>query len=326
MKLRPAPLLLVLATVAGVSAWLGLSLGGRMLSPVEVWRALDGRGDRVVATVVLDLRLPRAVAAFATGGLLALSGALLQVLLRNPLADPYVLGVSGGAAVAALGAMALGGGVAWLPLWAFGGAVAATALVLVLARGPGAWSPQRMLLTGVVLASGWGAIISFILALSPDAGLRGMLFWLLGDLGGRQHPWPALAILIVATGALLPAARSLNLLGRGALQARALGVAAGALQMGVFLTASLLTAIAVSVAGPVGFVGLIVPHALRLVGATDHRVLLPAAALAGGSLLLLADTLARSLLAPVQLPVGVLTAFLGVPTFLLLLRRGARTG
>jgi len=247
------------------------------------------------------------------------------VLVRNPLADPYVLGISGGAAVAALLAMLLGLGGIWLTGSAFGGALLAMALVFGLARGRGSWTPTRLLLTGVVLAAGWGAVISFILATSPDRNIRGMLFWLMGDLGYVQTPEPALFILLLGLLACWPLGRDLNILIRGELQAGALGINSGRLQITLFLLASFLTATAVVQAGSIGFVGLVIPHIMRLMGFTDHRLLLPAAALAGGSLLVLADTLARTILAPQQLPVGIITALLGVPLFLYLLRREVTT-
>ena len=245
----------------------------------------------------------------------------MQVLLRNPLADPYVLGLSGGAAVGALLAM-LAGAAGWLVSGsAFAGALFATLLVFGLAHGGGSWTPSRLLLTGVVVAAGWGALITLILAMAPARRLPGMLYWLMGDLSHAATPWPGLLVLALVCGLLLPLGRTLNVLARGQLQAAALGVSVRPLEWLVYLLASLLTATAVTTAGTVGFVGLVVPHLLRLVLGNDQRVILPACALAGGALLVLADTLARVLIAPEQLPVGVITALLGVPTFLLLLYR-----
>lgn len=195
-------------------------------------------------------------------------------------------------------------------------------LVFGIAHGRGGWTPTRLLLTGVVIAAGWGALISLILALAPSAQLPGMLFWLMGDLSQADAPslaWLALAVALLVAWAL---ARPLNLLARGDLQAASLGVQVGPLRIAVYLLASLLTAASVTIAGSIGFVGLVVPHMVRMVLGADHRRLLPAAALAGGALLLFADTLARTVLAPQQLPVGVLMALLGVPLFLYLLHRG----
>jgi iron complex transport system permease protein len=197
----------------------------------------------------------------------------------------------------------------------------AMALVFQLARSGGSWTPTRLLLTGVVLAAGWGALISLILTVSPAAPLRGMLFWLMGDLGYSSTPLPAALVLVLGLTVCWPLARDLNILQRGEIQAGALGVATGRIQLWLYLLASLFTATAVVQAGSIGFVGLVIPHLIRLLGINDHRLLLPAAALAGGGLLVLADTLARSLLAPQQLPVGIITALLGVPLFLYLLQR-----
>jgi iron complex transport system permease protein len=269
--------------------------------------------------VVIELRLPRAIAGFACGGLLALAGALMQVLLRNPLADPYVLGISGGAGVGAMFAILIGLPVLGIDGLAFLGALGAMFIVFGLAHGDGSWTQTRLLLTGVIVAAGCGALVA-------DAGhrrgtLRGMLFWLMGDLGQSTQWWPPLVALVVALTLAMPFARELNLLSRGMMQAQALGVAVGRLRYAIYLLASLATAASVTTAGSIGFVGLVVPHLVRLATGNDQRLLLPASVLAGGSLLVLADTLARTLIAPQQLPVGVLTALIGVPVFLFLLSR-----
>ena len=275
--------------------------------------------------VILELRLPRALHAFITGGLLAVAGALLQVLLRNPLAEPYVLGISGGAAVFALCAMLLGLTGLLVSGAAFAGALLAMLLVFGLSRGAGSWSPVRLLLTGIVLAAGWGAVISFILSIAPQAQLRTLLFWLMGDLGFAQSLWPGALALFAGVALVLAHARNLNVLALGSSQASALGVQVARLRWQIYLMASLLTALAVVQAGSIGFVGLIIPHLLRLLGLRDHRWLIPGCVLAGGSLLVFADTLARSLFAEIVLPVGVLTAALGVPVFIFLLYRGNKT-
>jgi iron complex transport system permease protein len=197
-------------------------------------------------------------------------------------------------------------------------------LVFGLAHGRGIWSPTRLLLTGVVVAAGWGAVISFLLAVAPQHNLPGMLFWLMGDLSHADQPLPALIILALGLLFSLPQARNLNLLARGELQAGVLGVSVVPLRLQLYLLASLLTATAVTIGGSIGFIGLVVPHMLRLLVGSDHRLLLPASVLSGGILLLLADTLARTAIAPQQLPVGVLTALVGVPLFLYLLQRGFR--
>lgn len=323
-RISAAFALAALATLALAAFALALCSGSVAIDPASVLRALFAPGDETQRAVVRELRLPRAVAAFAAGGSLALAGALLQVLLRNPLADPYVLGVSGGAAAGALSIMLLGVS-AWLvPVGAFGGALASTLVVFSLARGEGSWSPTRLLLTGVVVAAGWGAVVALILSLAPETQLRGMLFWLIGDLSASATAWPALVALLLALAAALPVAGDLNALTRGETTAAALGVDVERLPWLLFALAAFLTAAAVTTAGAIGFVGLIVPHAVRLVLGNDQRLLLPASALAGGALLLVADTLARQVSAPAQLPTGVITALIGVPTFLYLLRREQR--
>ena len=314
--------LIALALLALASGALALAVGSVRVPLAEVFATLLGNGSN---EVVRSLRLPRALSGFACGGLLALSGALLQVLLRNPLADPYVLGVSGGASVGALLAMLFGFAAAGINGLAFAGALSAMLVVFGLSRGDGSWTQTRLLLTGVIVAAGCGAVVALLLSIAPDQQLRGMLFWLMGDLSQTGQPELMLAALALLVLLSLPFARELNLLARGADVALTLGVPVARLRFGVYLVASLATAVAVTQAGSIGFVGLIVPHLVRLAVGNDQRLLLPASALAGGTLLVLADTLARSVIAPQQLPVGVLTALIGVPAFLLLLARDART-
>ncbi len=315
---------LALLLLAPLALLVALASGSVALDAATLWRVLTGAEHGLPATLVLELRLPRALTAFAVGGLLALSGTLLQALLRNPLADPYLLGVSGGAAVGALASLLLGLGSVWVSGNALLGSLAAMLLVFGLSHGRGAWTETRLLLTGVVVAAGCGALVSLLLALSPHSQVSALLFWLLGDLSRHSSPGWGLAVLAAGLMLALPFARALNLYARGEQFAAALGENVRLLRYGIYFTASLLTATAVTLAGPIGFVGLVIPHLLRLLGDTDHRRLLPDAVLAGGSLLVLADTLARTMLAPAQLPVGVLTALLGVPLFLFLLARGAR--
>ncbi len=314
--------LIALALLALASGALALAVGSVRVPLAEVFATLLGNGSN---EVVRSLRLPRALSGFACGGLLALSGALLQVLLRNPLADPYVLGVSGGASVGALLAMLFGFAAAGINGLAFAGALTAMLVVFGLSRGDGSWTQTRLLLTGVIVAAGCGAVVALLLSIAPDQQLRGMLFWLMGDLSQTGQPELMLAALALLVLLALPFARELNLLARGADVALTLGVPVARLRFGVYLVASLATAVAVTQAGSIGFVGLIVPHLVRLAVGNDQRLLLPASVLAGGTLLVLADTLARSVIAPQQLPVGVLTALIGVPAFLLLLARDART-
>lgn len=314
--------LFVIAALAAILA--ALCSGSMAVAPGQVLSALLHGGDDIMARIVLDLRLPRVLAGFTVGGLLALSGALMQVLLRNPLAEPYVLGISGGASAFALTAIALGLGSVWIHAGALAGALFSMFLVFALPRGDGAWDPMRVLLTGVVIAAGWGAIITFLLAVTPSAQVHTMLYWLMGDLGqARFAPW---SLWLLAGGLILSLAmgRGLNLLARGELQAAALGVPVAPLHGVVYFLASVAAAAAVTEAGSIGFVGLIIPHAVRLMVGSDHRIVLPLCVLSGGTLLVIADALARTIIAPQQLPVGVLTAMLGVPAFLLLLRTMAR--
>ncbi len=309
-----------LALLAVLSIGLALTVGSLRIPPADVFSALLGREVPGI-DVVLELRLPRALAGFACGGLLALAGALMQVLLRNPLADPYVLGISGGAGCGALFAILLGLPALGIDGLAFAGALGAMFLVFGLAHGDGSWTQTRLLLTGVIVAAGCGALVALMLAIAPEDRLRGMLYWLMGDLAQASGWLPGLIALVVGLALAMPFARELNLLARGMLQAQALGVAVNRLRYAIFLLASLATAASVTTAGSIGFVGLVVPHLVRLATGNDQRLLLPASVLAGGALLVLADTLARTLIAPQQLPVGVLTALIGVPVFLILLAR-----
>jgi iron complex transport system permease protein len=323
-RLNPAVALPVL-TALGVLVVVASVLNGSVaVSWGEAARALADGGDPMVRAVLLELRLPRALLGFAVGGLLALAGALLQVLLRNPLADPYVLGVSGGASVGALLAIMAGLSAVAIDTAAAAGAMLATLTVFALAHGTGGWTPTRLLLTGVVVASGTGAAVTLLLALSDDQGLRGMLFWLMGDLG-RPERWPwLLSALLAATLAGTVLGRHLDVLARGDAQAAVLGLPVRGFQIGLFLACAVLTGLATSAAGSIGFVGLVTPHLVRLAIGSRHRLLLPASALLGGSLLTLADLLARVVAAPRQLPVGALTALVGVPVFLALMARQRR--
>lgn len=331
-SIRSLPVLYAtLLLVALGSLGLALALGSQRVPLAEVLRVLAGQADGVQADIVLGLRLPRALAALSCGALLALAGALLQTLLRNPLADPYVLGVSSGASVGALTALWLGAALVWVNIGAAAGALLATALVFTLGaqafrrQADSSRASVQLLLVGVIVAAGFSAVVAFILSITPDSKLRGMIFWLLGDLNGADHyalPLAAAAALLLAS---LVIARDLNLLLLGDGQAFALGVNVRRVRIAVVVLAALAAGVAITVAGSVGFVGLVVPHALRLALGNDQRMLLPACAIGGGAFLLVADTLARTLVAPMQLPVGVLTAFIGVPCFLWLLLRAGRS-
>ncbi len=318
---RSSILFAALLLIAGLTLLFAISSGSADIGPSESLAALFGDASDKVRSLVVELRLPRALTAFAVGGLLAIAGVLMQVLLRNPLADPYILGTSGGAAVAALGAILLGLSTVAIDIAAFGGAMFATVLVFSIAHGTGSWTPARLLLTGIVLAAGFSAATTLLLALSPEQQLRGMLFWLMGDLSFAYEPARCLWLLLVLLVAGTLGARQLNVLARGEMQAAIVGLPVNATRYAIFVAASLATALAVTTVGVIGFVGLVVPHLIRLVAGSDHRIVLPASALAGGALLVIADTLARTLMEPRQLPVGALTAAIGVPLFLLLISR-----
>lgn len=280
--------------------------------------------DRALAMQILtQLRGPRVAAAFACGGLLALAGVLMQTLFRNPLAEPYLLGASGGAGFAALLGMAAGLAWPWVSLAAFAGSLGALALAAALGGRLLARDHTPLLLAGVMLAAGFGALISLVLSIAPAERLPGMLFFLMGDLAWADRPgllWIALAIASLAAFTL---ARRLDVLQLSPLKAASLGVSVAPTRWMLFALAGACTSLVVAQAGSIGFVGLMVPHALRRLGLVSHRLLLPAAALAGGSLLVLADALARTVLDPRELPVGVLTALIGVPVMLWLLRKPA---
>mgnify|MGYP001814586200 FL=1 len=313
-------LLGILTLLVPVSGILALVTGSSDTGLNELFSFLSGNSNSFSKTIFI-LRAERAVDGFIVGALLSMAGALLQVLLRNPLAEPYILGISGGAGVVTLSALLLGLSSAWTPLTSFAGALVSTLLVFSISYSKGNWTTERLLLTGVVIAAGWSAVISFLLTISSQQQMQGMLFWLMGDLSQSSHTSTGLVILLITYIVSRTIARPLNLLLRGQQQAAALGENIQLLRVMIFILAAAMTATSVSMAGSIGFVGLIIPHSLRLIGLRDYRYLLPAAVLSGGSFLVLADSLARTLLAPQQIPVGVITAMLGVPVFLLLLQR-----
>ena len=287
--MRPFSFIIVLVILSLILIMSSLLMGSITLSWQTVWSSLINSSSDNASLIVTELRLPRTLAAFATGALLAQAGALMQVLVRNPLADPYILGVSGGAATAVLIGMLLGlSSTFGLTALAFIGALIAMLLVFVLAHQKGNWTPTRLLLTGVVIAAGWGAAISLILTLSPANNLHGMLFWLMGDLSYSSSVSFAFTALIIGLTLSLLLSSQLNVLIRGDKLAATLGINLKQLHIKIYILASLLTAAAVVQAGSIGFVGFIVPHLMRLAGITDHRFLLPAATLGGGILVLVA--------------------------------------
>jgi iron complex transport system permease protein len=316
---RPWKSLLVLVLLALVVFLAALLIGSSGIGLRQALAALSGGADEATRNVLLAVRLPRVLAAFGVGSLLALSGVLLQALFRNSLADPYVLGVSGGAAVGALLAMIAGAAALMVQSAAVAGALGAVGLVYLLARGGGT---PRLLLTGVVLASACGALVSVLLALADSSRVRGMVFWLAGDLEWAVQPWLSAGTALFAVAAAIVVARPLNVLAAGELRARTVGLALEGWRTLLFIACATLTAVAVVSAGTVGFVGLITPHAVRLAFRTsDHRIVAPAAALSGGMVLAAADLVARTIAAPRQLPVGAIMALVGAPLFVVLLRQ-----
>jgi iron complex transport system permease protein len=322
---------LVLAALASLVLALAVgSVPGVLSALLETSPQADAK-----SAVLWQLRLPRALSAFAAGGLLALAGCVLQALLRNPLADAYVLGVSGGAAVGAMLALIAGAGLAGMQVGSALGAFATLAALLLLSRraffgrlhGAARVAEEAsagVLLTGVMLAAFAAAVLSLLLALAPDAQMRSIMFWLLGDLAGATDLRAALAALVILALLLAVAAtqaRPLNLLLRGDLLAFVQGVDVRQVRRRLVLVSALATASAVTLAGAVGFVGFVAPHLMRRLIGNDQRLLLPASVLAGAALVLIADTIARTAVAPLQLPVGVLTALIGVPVFISLVRR-----
>ena len=317
-------LLIALTLFCVVSIVFSLLSGSVDITVAQLIQSIVSSEPSLNSQVLQEIRVPRTLAAFVTGGLLALSGAIMQVLLRNPLADPYILGISGGAAVGALSAILVGATGFWLSNAAFAGALFSIFLVFGIANKFGNWSVTRLLLTGVVVSAGWGAVINILLTTSSTNNVQSMLFWLMGDLSQSSVNSAHYLLLLVGLVGGIAVSRSLNVLIRGELLAVSLGVNMTLLRLLLFFSASVFTATAVTIAGSVGFVGLIIPHMLRLVGARDHRILIPSCVLLGGSFLVLADSLARTLIAPQQLPVGVVTAVIGVPAFILILRSTIR--
>ena len=271
-------------------------------------------------TIFFDVRLPRTLTAFISGGLLALSGSLMQLLLQNPLADPYLLGVSGSAAFFTLLMMLLGFGEFGLISGAWFGSVLAIILIFFLAR-KHRFKSDGLLISGMAIACGFSAGISVLLLLSQHDTLHSMLFWLTGDLNDTRMPWFGLFVLISAWIMTLFLAPGLNVLSRGDIEAKALGLSCSYYRCALFLLSSLLTATAITLSGCIGFIGLIIPHFARIFAGFDQRILLPLSMFLGGSLLTIADTLARTLFAPQQIPVGVVMALIGVPIFIWLLQQ-----
>lgn len=315
---------LVLLAVLALAVVLGVLGGPVPLSVADVWRALLGEGDATQLAIVWNLRLPRVALGLAVGAGLAASGTALQATLRNPLAEPYLLGVSGGAAAGAVAAVTLGlSSPLLLPLFAFVGAAVAVVIVLLVARAvSGHADPRVLLMAGVVVGAFCTAVIMVALATAPENTVRGALWWMMGSLGDAQWRalrWVALYVL-VGVALLVWWARDVDVLALGEDAAASLGLPVERVTRRIYLTASLLAAATVAGAGLIGFVGLIVPAIVRALGVRNTRQAVLAAALAGGALVVLADLAARTLLRPAELPLGAVTAIIGVPFFLWRLR------
>ncbi len=338
---RPRSLFLALGLLLALAIWLSLALGPVSLPLGDTLRAalrllglpLAGDGLAQAELILGQIRLPRTLLGLAVGAVLALSGVAMQGLFRNPLADPGLVGVSSGAALGAafaiVGAAGLGGWPSWLApyalsLSAFVGGLGVTWLVYRIGRRDGQTSVATMLLAGIALTALAGAAIGLFTYLADDATLRTLTFWNLGSLNGASYPrlWPLLLVTAAVAAWLPRRAAALNALLLGESEARHLGFDIERVKRELVFCTALGVGAAVAAAGLIGFIGLVVPHLMRLLAGPDHRVLLPASMLAGAGLLLLADLLARLLLAPAELPIGIVTALIGAPFFLYLLLRG----
>lgn len=327
------PLVVVLVLLLLVSVVVSLAFGSEPIPVGEVVTAVTDRftGDEPGRwdVIVWELRLPRALLAVVVGAGLAVAGAGMQTLVRNPLADPYLLGISSGASVGATAVITTGVlgalGIYAISTGALLGAIASAVLVWLVATAQGGLTPLRLVLTGVVLSSGLSAIASFLVFRSDDPrAANSVMFWMLGSVGGATwiKLWiPALVVAIAAL-AMLAIHRWMDALAAGPETAAALGVNVAGLRITLFVGLAVLVGVLVAVSGGIGFVGLIVPHAARLVVGARHRVVLPVAALGGGLFLLWVDVLARLAVRPQEIPLGVVTGVVGAPLFLLLMGRG----
>ena len=340
--LTPSRVLVVCAAlfaVLFVAAVISLRLGAYPISVIDIvttlFKGVIGRWDEIpseFSSVVFDIRLPRIALGILVGASLSTAGAGFQALLRNPLADPYILGVSSGAALGAIISLVVAPHTPGaIQAAAFAGAAVTIAAVYFLGRRGGKLDSATLLLAGIVMASFLSAIIMFLMTTLSGRDLRGMAFWLMGDLAtlpAVDSIWKWMAFLFgvfaIAAGAMYTTASDLNLILTGEQEARHLGVNVHRVKLVVYVAASVLTGLAVSVSGAVGYVGLLVPHVMRMMFGSDYRLLIPTSALGGAILIVLADTLARTIVSPTELPVGAMTALAGAPVFIYLMRRRVR--
>jgi len=331
-RVRLAFVLGVCGVLLVVTMALGVGVGSVALSPAEVWHVIAGQvtgrpDDTVTETIVWQIRVPRVLLAALVGAALTTAGSVVQVLVRNALADPFLLGVSSGASVGATAVLLLGA-FASLGVWAISagsilGALAAMAVVFAVSHSGHGLAPTQLILCGVVLSALFESVTSFLIFRGNPQATQSVLFWLLGSFGlasWNQLPIPALA-LTAAMIYLMAQAGVLNALAMGAEPAASLGVDVRRLRRNLFLITSLMAGVAVAVSGTIGFVGLVVPHIVRLMVGSDHRRVLPAGVLFGASFMVLGDLLARTIVAPQEMPIGVITAFIGAPTLIVLIRR-----
>ena len=318
MRATPSNLLWVclgLAVLLVAALLLGLWLGTVSVTPGQFLAWLGGEMEGAPAIILGELRLPRLLLAALVGACLSLSGAVFQAMLRNPLAEPFILGVSGGAACGAVFAVLIGIAGLWgQSALAFGGALGTVALVLAIARRRGSLETSTLILSGVMINAFFTALIMFIISTTNDQKLHAIMFWLYGDLAAASLPKVGLLlpVTLVGAGVMIFFAKHLNLLVAGGVSAAALGVAVERVKLTMFLVVSLLVGVTVSLSGLIGFVGLMVPHLVRMTLGHDHRLLLPASALFGACFLMLADTAARMVISPASLPVGVVLSLIHI--------------
>ncbi|RLB28838.1 MAG: iron ABC transporter permease [Deltaproteobacteria bacterium] len=315
-----------LSIVLIVVALISLSMGPAKVSLVDIlsWCAGMGSVDETASMILAKIRLPRILLAGLVGFTLSLGGVVFQVLLRNPLAEPFILGISSGAAIGAIGGIVLGlGFTVGVPLLAFLSALGTILLVMGISSRHGGLESSTLLLTGVIVNAFFTAIIMFFIATASDSRLHSMLFWLYGDLSQSKYIQLSicLPLVLIVSGVIYLFSRHLNLIVGGEQSALHMGVEVELVKWVSFIGISLITGVVVSFSGIIGFVGLIVPHLMRMILGPDHRVLLPASALGGAVFLIAADTVARTIISPSELPVGVITAFLGAPFFIYLLKK-----